>query len=147
MLESQLALVQLLDIIIPSRMAALSLKRENDNLYGVDSIDSKILQDATLFLAVMSDTADPTWTEQFIRQIKVGSQANLDAIIASALPGVNLTHTQRPPNKLPVKTGYEYFRIEPKGEFWAQIVSERSLNVFVPHAFSQAKIELVMVDE
>ena len=75
----------------------------------------------------------------------MGARESLESIVASALPGVTLTHSQRPPNKLPVKAGYEYFYLEPRGEFWEGIQAERALGVFLAQEFTSATLEFISV--
>ena len=53
------------------------------------------------------------------------------------------THSQRTPNKLAIKSGYEYFRINP-GFAWEQVLEELALSIFVPQSLQSATIEIVM---
>lgn len=137
----------LLESAIPSRMTVLKLKRETDNLYAIDSIDSSMFAKHSFFLAVMFEATSVQWLTQFANEVKVGAHSMIESLVASALPGVRLVHTQRPPNKLPVKAGYEYFYLEPHGIFWEQIKQERSLALFTSTVFEDASIELVTVQE
>ncbi|BCR03013.1 type VI secretion protein [Desulfuromonas versatilis] len=127
--------------------AALRLTRESEALLSVTGLDSQILQGASLFLEVLFEAEDPLWITDFTRQIKVASRGTIELTVASALPGVRIVHTQRPPNKLSVKSGCEYFRIEPRGDFWGKVLEEGSLALFLPRHFSAADIELVTVQE
>jgi len=136
-----------LDVVMPTRMAALKLHKETDTMYSVDSIDSVVFQKSTFFIAVSFESDDTQWIDQFARQAKVGARQDIKSIITSALPGVRLIHTQRPPNKLPIKTGYEYFHLEPSGSFWEKIKTERSLALFLPFSYTNAHIELTTVEE
>jgi type VI secretion system protein ImpJ len=137
----------LLESVIPSRMAVLKLKRETDSLYAIDSIDSVMFTKHSFFLAVMFEAASMQWLTQFVHEVKVGARSMIESLVASALPGVKLIHTQRPPNKLPVKAGYEYFYLEPHGVFWEQIKQERTFALFTSTIFTNATIELVTVQE
>lgn len=138
-------LLDLLDVTTPERMAAIQLQRENDSLYTVANIDSSLLNNAAFFLAVYCKAQTTDWIEQFARQVKVGSKAIINQLVTSALPGVKTTHTQRTPAKLAIKPGYEYFRLEPLGEFWEQIITDKSMAVFLPHDFTTATIELITI--
>jgi type VI secretion system protein ImpJ len=137
----------LLERVIPSRMAALKFRCESDTLYIVDAIDSQIFSRNSFYLAVRYEATTIEWLGQFARQVKIGARSMIESIVASALPGVSLIHTQRPPNKLPVKAGYEYFYLEPLGSFWEQIKHERTLALFTSYDFSKAQIELVTIQE
>lgn len=140
-------LTKLLDAVMPTHMAPVKLRKESDTVYVAEVIDSSILNTQRFFLAVMYLSDDPEWITQFGRQAKVASSSMLENIVTSAMPGVRLGYTQRPPSKLAIKSGYEYFYLEPSGEFWEQIKTERSLRIFVPYHFNQAVIELVTVQE
>jgi type VI secretion system protein ImpJ len=138
---------ELLEAVMPVRLQPLQLRREHDSLYVIDTIEASALQNTQLFLAVFLQAENTEWIAQFAKQIKVGTVATIDSIVTSALPGVKLTHMQRPPVRLPIKTGYEYFYIEPTGQFWEQIKIERTLAVFLPDHFTQATIELARIEE
>lgn len=140
-------LVNLLDSVMPIRMMAIKLRRESDSLYIVDSIDSSLFERTDFFIAVYFPAQDTKWIDQFTRQIKVASHKVIENLITSALSGVNIIHTQRPPNKLSVKPGYEYFYLEQVGSFWEQIKQDRSLGIFLPFDFIKATVELVTVQK
>lgn len=137
----------LLEAVMPMRMLSLKLRRETETLYLVDGIDGSAFLKTQFFIAAFFQAEDAQWITQFARQIKVGSAQAIDSIVTSALPGVKVTHMQRPPSKLSIKTGYEYFYLEPNGNFWEQIKAEKSMGIFVPFNFSTAAIELVTVQE
>lgn len=142
--QLDLSLRNLLEAVMPTRMASLKLRRESDSLYLMDTIDSSLFHN-NFYLAVYFAAEDPQWIMQFARQIKIGSAQNIDGIVTSALPGVPIVHRQRPPNKLHIKTGYEYFSLEINNNFWEQIKQERSIGIFIPFNFINATVELVTV--
>ncbi len=127
--------------------AALKLTRESEALLSVEGLDPQSLQQSTWFLEVLYEAEDPLWITDFGRQIKVASRGTIELTVASALPGVRIVHTQRPPNKLSVKSGCEYFRLEPRGDFWSKVLEEGSLALFLPQHLAGAGIELVRVQE
>ena len=137
----------LIDAVMPSMTTGMKLSRESELLYSVDSIDILLLEKASFFLAVNMDDVDSSWFQNFPRKIKLGARSDIEMIIASAMPGVTLTHTQRPPNRLPIKSGYEYFRLEARGEFWDRVVEDRSMTIFLTHEFAKASVELITIEE
>lgn len=138
---------EVVNITLSSRTAALKLSRETDSLLSANDIDEQTLNQCTLFFEVLFEAADPVWITDFARQVKAASRGTIETTVASALPGVHIVHTQRPPNKLSIKSGYEYFRIEARGDFWNKVREERSLALFLPQSFSNATINLVSVQE
>ncbi len=137
----------LVDVAMPTRLDALQLVRESDALLSVDNIDSQQLQGASFYLAVLSDSDDPMWVTHFERMVKAAARADIEMVVASALPGLKITHSQRPPSNLPVKSGYEYFHIEPRGEFWERVVEERTLALFLSRDFTGVKLDLLTVQD
>ncbi len=138
---------EVVNITLTSRTAALNLIKETDALLSVADIDEQTLNQCSLYLEVLFEAADPIWITDFARQIKVSSRGTIEITVASALPGIHIVHTQRPPNKLSIKSGCEYFRIEARGDFWNKVLDERSLALFLPQSFSAASINLVSVQE
>ncbi|WP_448565355.1 type VI secretion system baseplate subunit TssK [Thalassotalea ganghwensis] len=136
---------QLLDEVVPKKMSGLKLVKKSQALYQVDTIDSDQLAQNDFYLAVYYDAPDNQWIDNFADQVKVGSVENIETIVASALNGVAVTHCQRTPNKLAVKSGYEYFRLEPYGAVWQQIIEEQSIAVFVPYLLQSANVEIVSI--
>lgn len=137
----------LLNISAPTRSSALRLVRETDALLSAGGLDGQQLRSNTFFLEVFFEADDPGWITDFARQVKVCSRGAIEMVVATALPGVRLLHTQRPPAQLAVKSGHEYFRLEPRGDFWNRIVEEGTLAVFLPGGFARASVELVTVQE
>lgn len=143
----ELLITQLLDGVVPKKMSGLKLNKSSDALYQLPTIDSALLKNNDFYLAVYFESLDSKWIDTFGEQIKIGSADKIDVIVTSALNGLSVNHCQRTPNKLAVKSGYEYFRLEPHGVIWQQIVEEQSLAVFVPYSLQQANIEIVTVDK
>ncbi len=137
----------LVDVAMPTNLDVLQLQRESDTLLSVDNIDSQLLAGSSFYLAVLSDSDDPMWVTHFERMVKAASRADIEMVVASALPGLRIAHTQRPPSNLPIKSGYEYFHIEPRGEFWDRVLEERTLALFLSRDFTSVKLELLTVQD
>ena len=137
----------LLDLKTASKATALVLNKETDHLLSCIGIPSRLFSDETFFIETLFEAEDPGWITDFARQIKVTARSALETSVASALPGVRLIHTQRPPAKLATRSGCEYFRLEPRGDFWNQMISEGSLAIYLPHPFSASNIKIVTVEE
>lgn len=138
----------LIGTALPQHLASIRLVRESESILQLEGVESRLLDEHTLFLAVRFDAATSmTWIDDLPRQVKVGARSELERIVASALPGVQLIHVQRPPNRLPVKTGYEYFRLDKSGEFWGRAREAGSLALYMPGAFRDARVDMVSVHE
>lgn len=145
--DCERALGGMLSDALPSRMAGVTLTRETEALRVATGLSPTMLERATLFLAVRHDADDPAWVTAFARQIKIGAREDIEMILSSALQGVPVVHVQRPPNRLPIKSGYEYFRIEPSGDFWQRVLEHESLALFMPRDFIAASVDVLTVEE
>ena len=140
-------ITQLLEGVVPKKMSGMKLEKVSDSMYRIPTIDSAQFEQSDFYLAVYMESADSKWIETFSEQVKVASTETIELIVSSALNGVNLAHCQRPPNKLAVKSGYEYFRLEPYGDVWQKIIEEQSLSIFMSYALHKANIEIVTVEK
>ena len=137
----------LIDTVIPSNFSIIQLKRETDSLYSASQFDLKVLDGGTYYLGVKLETKDANWVEQFEKFAKLGSRDAIEMIVGSAMPGVQLRYQHRPPAQVPIRSHFEYFRIDGRGEFWDAVVSARSVAVYVPQMFAGATVELLCTQE
>lgn len=140
-------LALLLELNSTTKATTLVLGKETDHLLSCTDIPGDLFRDETFFIEVLFDAEDPNWITDFARQVKVTARITIETCVASALPGVRLVHTQRPPAKLATRSGCEYFRLEPRGDFWNQMISEGSLAIYLPNPFSASDIKIVTVKE
>lgn len=137
----------LLELNSAAKATALVLSKESDHLLTCTDIPGRLFSDETFFIEALFEADDPNWINDFARQVKVTARSSIETSVASALPGVRLLHTQRPPAKLATRSGCEYFRLEPRGDFWNQMIDEGSLAVYLPHPFGASHIKIVTVEE
>jgi type VI secretion system protein ImpJ len=137
----------LLELKTTAKATALVLEKESDCLLSCTDVSGSLFNRETFFIEALFDAEDPNWITDFARQVKVTARSVIETSVASALPGVRLVHTQRPPAKLATRSGCEYFRLEPRGDFWNQMIEEGSLAVYLPHPFNTANIKIVTVEE
>ncbi|OOG23477.1 type VI secretion system-associated protein [Thioalkalivibrio denitrificans] len=138
---------ELIDAAMPAPRAQLTLERTSDAQYEARGIEEALGAGGHLYLAVRMDAGDPAWVTPFTRQAKVAAADQLEFLVSSALPGVPLTYDAHPPSTLAIKAGYEYFRLEPGGDSWKDVLEKRSLALFVPAPYRSAQFELVRVDD
>jgi len=77
---------------------------------------------------------------------KIGTPEKVELLVASGLSGVNIKHTQRLPQKVRIKSGFEYFEVVKGCEMWNAIASEGEFALFCMGEFADANIELVVVE-
>lgn len=137
----------LIDAAMPAPRAQLKLLRTSEAQYEAEGLEAALTPGGHLYLAVRFDANDPSWVTPFTRQAKVASSEQLEFLVASALPGVPMTYDTHPPSTLAIKAGFEYFRLEARGDMWKDVVEKKSLAIFVPAPYRGATLELIRVDE
>ncbi|MBR8845153.1 MULTISPECIES: type VI secretion system baseplate subunit TssK [Pseudoalteromonas] len=135
----------LIGSISAARSSDLVLSAISQSIFEVKDIESSTLTRGELYIAAFYENESTQWIELFAEQVKLAAPSQLEILIASALGGVKLTHCQRPPNRVSVKGGYEYFKVEPHGAAWEQVVQELALRIFVPFSLQGVKLEVVSV--
>ena len=140
-------LENIIEKVMPSTVSPVKLVRENDNIYTTDINDSRLLEGSQFFISVMVERDSTDWINEFSRYTKVASRSEIEDIVISALPGIALRHIQRPPSRLPIKAGYEYFMLEKSGEYWKAVLEKRTLSVFVTNDYIDANIEIICLDD
>jgi type VI secretion system protein ImpJ len=138
---------ELIDAAMPAPRAQLTLERTSDAQYEARGLEAALAAGGHLYLAVRFEASDPSWVTPFTRQVKVAAAEQLEFLVASALPGVPLAYDTHPPATLAIKAGYEYFRLEPRGDSWKDVREKGSLAIFVPAPYRSAQFELVRVDD
>lgn len=146
--EVDATLQSLLERALPQGVGRIKLISETSSIQVVEDLDAELLNNQSLYLAVrIGDARSMAWVDELPRQIKLAARRELEQTVASALPGIEVRHVQRPPNQLPVKSGYEYFRIEPVGEYWQRVCQWGSLAIYLPLALQTAQLEMVAVKD
>ena len=137
----------MLEGVTPSRHVVVSLETLRENVLVGKVGDDRLLQSAEFYLAVSGEMSEEQVREMVPRRIKVGASTDLDLIITTAMPGVRLYHTPRPPTSLPMKQGCQYFRLENKGDFWDSILRSHTISLYIPTDLKGLKYEVFGVKE
>lgn len=148
--DLELSFNTLINQVVPERLAVIDLVKDGDLRYCADNIPEYILEKHSFFLMVLHVEGEVDWINRFLREVKISSVDHLDIIITSALPGLPLRYVPRPPNQLPIKSGYQYFQLSSlafKDEHWDQIMKTRSIGVFLSGLFVDVDIKLMAVEE
>lgn len=77
------------------------------------------------------------------RKAKIGPLSRIDAIVNSALPGLSLVPEPQPPQSIPAKSGFKYFRLQQAGDLWQQIRDSRALAIHLPSDLPGTRLEMV----
>ncbi|CAN5818856.1 type VI secretion system baseplate subunit TssK [soil metagenome] len=136
---------ELLQTVVPEHHVTLPLKEVEPSIHATAIDQDRYLAATDMFLAVSSDSKAADVHRKVPQLVKVSSGDQVRRLIQQALPGVRLESMPRPPSALPVKLGYEYFRIQREGTAWDAITVARNLAVYAPLDLPNPRFELVIL--
>ncbi len=105
--------------------------------------DPKLFNEAQFYLGVAASMREKELVIGTLQRIKMCSQEKLELIIPSAMPGLTIYHSARPPEGLSTKPGFVYFSLDQKGEFWEGIRQTGSFGIYFPNNFPDLKMEIL----
>jgi type VI secretion system protein ImpJ len=141
--ELDLKIRGMIEGLTPNEYVLIPLETSRQNVWTGKITDEKLLTTSQFYLTVSGILGEDAIRESVPRRLKAGAPAELDLIVSTAMPGVRLYFTPKPPATLPVKKGYQYFRLEKSGEFWNSIVKSRAVSFYVPADLGGLKLELI----
>ena len=134
----------LLDTVIPENWIDIPLQKENGLWMGrLLEFDDKLIDSAEFYLGISADLPESQLIEDFPKFIKIGARDDIDDLKKHALPGVPVNQTPTPPSPLPIKMGFQYFRLDTHGDFWGRIRSSKNIAMDIPDSFPNLKIEFM----
>ena len=75
-------------------------------------------------------------------QLKISSPAQIDVLLARALPGAALRHMAQVPAEVPVRPHTYYFSIENKGAIHEAMLKAQAITIYVPSGIRGLQMEL-----
>jgi type VI secretion system protein ImpJ len=136
----------ILEMATPVRHATIPLEVSRENVW-VGRVSDERLLTAAQFYVIAGELPEEQLKDAVPRRIKVGALTDVDLIVTAAMPGVRLYHTPRPPGGVPIRPGYQCFRLENHGDFWDSICRSRSIAFYVPADLRGVRLELIAVKE
>jgi type VI secretion system protein ImpJ len=135
----------LLETVVPANYASLPLKLAAPAVYAAAIDQDRYLRGADWFLAVNAEMRQDEMVRRIPQLVKVSSSDRVGQLIKQALPGLELQHVASPPSAVPVKLGYQYFRLVRSGADWDGVSRGRNLAAYVPGDFPNPQVELVII--
>lgn len=135
----------LLETVVPANFVSLPLKLVQPHIYAASLSEDKYFEGTHMYLAISAEMNEAELIAKTPYLIKLCSANHIEHLVRQALPGVPLTHVQRPPSQIPVKLSYQYFRLSQGGGAWEAVQRARNLAAYVPGDFPVPQMELVIL--
>ena len=131
-----------LSVMSEQRAVPLVLKEQNYGIRIAAIPDSKLVDTATLILAVKADVSLDVLHTRFVAQTKIGSIDNIRELINLQLPGINIKPMPVVPRQLPYHAGYTYFELDNSSEEWQALKNSSAIAVHVAGDFANLSLQL-----
>lgn len=138
-------ITRLLHITILDQFVRVPLESREDGLHFGRLDDEKLLRGATYVLTVRSNQPEQVAASEIPKLSKIASWGEIPAIVHSALPGVPIQVTHRPPAEIPPQSGTLYFLLNQGGQYWRSVSGERTIAIFLPPPFDPNNIKLELL--
>ena len=135
----------LLETVVPANYVSLPMRLVRPTVYASAIERDQYLAAEQWYLALSAETPPAKLVRAVPELVKLGAADRVDHLVKQALPGVELVHLPNPPSAIPVKTGYQYFRLGRAGPEWQAITRARNVAAYVPAELPNPQLELLIV--
>lgn len=135
----------LLNITDIQKYIVVPLQSREDGLHFGQLDDERLARGAQYILSVRSGQPEQTAAEQIPQLSKIAAWSDVTSIVQSALPGVALQVTYRPPPEIPPRAGILYFMLNQSGQFWRNVAGERTISIYLPPPYDPANVKLELL--
>jgi type VI secretion system protein ImpJ len=134
-----------LDVLMPTNVIAVSLKRERQYLHVGKMTDKRAFGRSQWILGVRSSAGDAQVIAGVPKLAKMCAEKYIVRLVKEAYAGMTLTHLPSPPSAISPRAGTHYFAVDKTGPCWEAITQSGELGVYVPDALPEADIDLSVV--
>jgi type VI secretion system protein ImpJ len=137
----------LVDMVISSKYLAIPLAQDAarpsyfEGKLPTDAIGPKAL----LCLGVQADLPALELVALAPARFKVGAPDDVSRLVASALPGVELTHLPQVPPAVPVRPSTYYFALQGRGQLYQNMLQAQTVSVYAPSGIRELSLELFVI--
>jgi len=135
----------LVDTVISARYFMIPIEAEDSRrTHYRGALDaSKLTPDIQLCLAVSADMLALELVAAVPVRFKIGSPDDIERIVASALPGIALTHMPQVPAAVPVRPDTYYFSVSTRNGLYENALKARAISIYAPAGMRDLNIELI----
>ena len=131
-----------LSAVIEQKAIGIEISEHKYGIWVATFNDKSILNDAMFVLAVKADVATETIRSSFPKQSTIASVERIRDLVNSHIPGIELGPLAVAPRQIPYHSGFTYFELNNKHEFWGQLSSAGGMAVHVGTKLDNLELEL-----
>ena len=107
--------------------------------------DDSLFEGTRFFLSISADLGIDELIQRAPQQLKLSAPDDIQRLVDRALPGIPLRHDPAPPPAVRLRLQDQCFSISQHGVLWDQVAKSRSLNLYVPAAIPNPRVEVLIV--
>jgi type VI secretion system protein ImpJ len=134
-----------LETVIPTNFVSIPLRPTTPYLYTGTVTDRRCFDRSRWVFGVRSSVGEAEVITRVPALVKVCSAKFTPELVRRAYPGLALHHIPSPPPALSPRIGSQYFSVAQTGPCWISIVQTGEVGVYVPDAFPDAELELLVL--
>ncbi len=100
---------------------ALELVEKKYGIRVAELRDRSMIGSAVFILSAKADIPEEQLRMHLPAQIKIGPVERIRQLVNAAMPGIGLKALPVAPRQIPFHSGFCYFQLEPKSEFWNEL--------------------------
>jgi len=131
-----------LSAVIQQKAIGIEINEHKYGIWVATFNDKSLLDEAMFVLAVKADVASEKIRSSFPKQSTIASVERIRDLVNSHIPGIELNPLAVAPRQIPYHSGYTYFEMNTKHEFWGQLESAGGMAVHVGTKLENLDLEL-----
>ena len=131
-----------LSAVIEQKAIGIEINEHKYGIWVATINDKSLLEDAMFVLAVKADIATEKIRSSFPNQSTIASVERIRELVNSHIPGIELAPLAVAPRQIPYHTGFTYFELNSKHEFWGKLASCGGMAVHVGTKLNNLELEL-----
>ncbi|MEP6692863.1 MAG: type VI secretion system baseplate subunit TssK [Gemmatimonadaceae bacterium] len=134
-----------LETVIPTSYVRIPLKAPVSFISTGTVHDPRCFGRSKWVLGIRARMGDGDLIANVPRLVKFCSAKFTPELVRRAFPGLTLAHLPVPPASIAPKLGTQYFAVSTAGPCWDTLVQTHEVGVYVPDAFPDAELDLVIL--
>ena len=136
---------KMLGATVRERCIRVPLEPRKDGMWIGQLKDERLPKCPRFVLAVESDLDQQDIANRLPKLSKIASWKQINQIVRSATPGVQLSVTHRPPPEVPVRPKQVYFMLGTDDAYWRAIATEKTVAIYLPPPFDPSKAQITLM--
>ncbi len=133
----------LISTVISSKTISIILNEYKPSFWSGDLDSEKIDEDTIFYLGIKSSMNVSELCDNVNTCFKIGSSDDVEKMVMSAMPGIQLKYLAQIPAEISIKPSYVYFEMDKKNYLYERMLKSKNLNLYIPGGFDDISLELI----